>query len=84
MKKIFDKQSVYNYMNGIDMNEKFDTLVLFIALTLSILLFCDFIDAQTYQYVLCIIATVKTFLVLNTKAKMKIYCSKFNEFYNGE
>lgn len=84
MKEIFDKKYIHCYMKGLIRNEIYDSLVLIITLAMSIFLFIDVINAKNYQYAICVLAAVKTFLMLNTKSKLKLYCRKFNEFHNEQ
>lgn len=84
MKKIFDKASLHGYLRGVELNEKFDTIIIIVVILLSLMLHWDILHYKTYLNILCVVVALKTFLILNTKAKLKLYCKEFNRFYNGE
>lgn len=82
MKQIFDKAPLNHYIKGLELNDNFDSLILWVVLGLSILIFSNAISSISYQYSLCFLATIKTFLLLNTKDRLKQYKEKFDAFYN--
>lgn len=84
MKKIFDQASLYNYMQSVQRDNKLDNIGLTIILALSVLFLFNIIGPAVYKYSLTLLFTVKVFLILNTKSKIKNYAVKFNDFYNGE
>ena len=84
MKKIFDKATLIVYLQSVKRDDRLDNLGLVIISILSLVFAFDLISQNTYQYSLCFFVSVKVFLFLNTKGKIKAYTNKFNQFYNGE